>query len=400
MGLGAARGTLYCLRSLHLEVPPPLHRSQITLFYAAVLLLSCAYGISLPLIAIALDGMGASTRLIGLSAAMPALGWLLGLPVIPLAPRRLSLTRLALALLGVAFAAWGAMALQAEPWLWVGARFLFGGAVGLIYRLIEYWLTLTVPEPRRGREIGFYNATFLGGIILGSALQPLLGVGLLGFGSVAVLLASVGVALLHRNLLTAPKVHLSWRPQDFGAALRLAPLAMAAALAFSMYEDIPAYLLSLFALHQGMGEGVAALTLSVCALGALTGAVPFGMLSDRIGRRPVLLLASGIGLGGAVAMPFLAAVSTPLFLAGLFLWAFGIEGIFGVSLALLADRFRGEDLLRANLAYGVVYALGALIGPLFAANLMQAIDPQGVFLAAGLIFAALIVVTLSFGRRP
>ncbi|MFD2173429.1 MFS transporter [Rhodobacter lacus] len=371
----------------------------ITPFYILVFTLSCGYGISLPLVALALDGMGASTRLIGLSAAMPALGWLAGVPFLPMLLRRAALDRLGPGLLAVALLAWGMMAISDDPWVWVAARFLFGGALGLIYRLIEYWLTCTAPEARRGRVIGLYNATFLSGIILGSALQPLIGTGASGFGVVALLLGLVAGAFARNRFLSAPTVDLRWHPRDLAPPVRLAPLAMAAALVYAMFEDIPAYLLSLFALHSGMGAGVAALTLSVCALGALLGTVPVGMLSDRIGRRPVLILSAGVGLVGALGLPFLATASATLFLAGLFVWAFGIEGIFGVSLALLADRFGGEDLLRANVTYGMVYAAGALIGPIYAATLMQAMDPQGVFLAAGLLFATLIVVALP-RRRP
>lgn len=51
--------------------------------YLSVLVLTTGYGISFPLLAITLDGMGVSGQLIGLNAAMPALGWLLGTPFLP-----------------------------------------------------------------------------------------------------------------------------------------------------------------------------------------------------------------------------------------------------------------------------------------------------------------------------
>src|SRR5256712_8531817 len=79
------------------------------------------------------------------------------------------------------------------------------------------------------------------------------------------------------------------------------------------------YLLLLFTTGKGFQLSISALTLNyyvhslgyhpdfigvfsaMPAIGALIGAVPTGMLSDRIGRKPVLLL---------------TAVLTPLFLAG------------------------------------------------------------------------------------
>lgn len=364
------------------------------MFYGLVLLLSLAYGISMPLLAIALETMGATTRLIGLGAAMPAVGWLIGTPLIPRALRHVSLAKLAAALLVIALMAWAAMAVWRDPWFWVGLRFLFGGAIGLVYRLIEYWLTVTAPEDRRGRDIGLYGASFLAGLILGSGVQPWFGTGLAGFGAVGLLLTLVISLFFAIPMLTAPKLALGWRPVDLGIVWRAAPLALIAAMAYAIYEDNTAYLLPLFTVRAGLSEGAAALALSACALGALVGAVPMGMLSDRIGRPALLALSALIGLAGAVLLPMLAQVSSVVFLIGLFLWAGGIEGMFGASLALLADSFRGEALLRANIAYGMVYAAGALIGPLYSAQMMHLWNPYGLFLATGSVFAALFMAVL------
>lgn len=368
-------------------------------FYAIILTLSLAYGFSLPLLAIALEGMAASTRLIGLSAAMPALGWMVGTPFIPLALRRSSLNRLLLGLLVLALAAWVALALWRTPLAWVGLRFLFGGAMGLIYRLVEYWLTVTAPDGQRGRVIGSYNASFLAGIILGSALQPMFGVATTSFAVVFGLLALVTLAVGLRPAWPAPRVVLRWHPRDLAATLRLAPMVLAAALVYAMFEDVPAYLLSIFALRVGSSETVAALTLTACALGALIGTIPVGLLSDRIGRRRVLIGATTVGLAGAVLLPLFAHAPAGVFLSALFFWALGIEGIFVISLAHLADRFRGEALLRANVAYGIVYAAGSLVGPIYFAQAMELWNPQGLLVALALNFGVLLLVTLAGGGR-
>ena len=51
--------------------------------YAATFLAACGYGVSLPLLAILLDGMGADPVDIGINAAMPALGWLIASLLLP-----------------------------------------------------------------------------------------------------------------------------------------------------------------------------------------------------------------------------------------------------------------------------------------------------------------------------
>lgn len=367
---------------------------------AIVFCLSLAYGISFPLLAISLEERGAGTQIIGLSAAMPALGWLLALPFVPWALARMSLDRLAQGLIALALLAWGAMMLWPEPWAWVGLRLLFGGALGLFYRLVEYWLVQTAPEAERGRRIGYYDAAFLAGIILGATVQGGLGTGGLAAALVAGLLVAGLGALLRQPVLPAPRFAVRWQLRDLTDAFRLAPLALVLAVVWAFYEEIPASLLSVFALRLGMGEGVAALTLSVCAFGAFLGAVPAGIAVDRFGARRVLLVSVLIGLAGALGLPFLAtAAPAPVFLAGLFVWSFGVSAIFVVSLVLLAESFSGAALLRANVGYGVLYAIGALIGPLYSSTLMAIWNPMGLFVAAGTIFAALLAGMALMGKR-
>jgi len=75
-------------------------------FFPQVLVLCAACSISFPLLSFVLVDMGASTQLVGIIAAMPAMGRLIGTPLIPAILRKMSLPALTLWLLCAAALAW------------------------------------------------------------------------------------------------------------------------------------------------------------------------------------------------------------------------------------------------------------------------------------------------------
>jgi DHA1 family tetracycline resistance protein-like MFS transporter len=106
--------------------------------------------------------------------------------------------------------------------------------------------------------------------------------------------------------------------------------------------------------------------LAINPLGMMIGSALLGPLSDRYGRRPVLLAtAVGGAAGHALAAVALLAESYPLFLlarfgTGLF------QGNGSVARALLADQLSGDVRLRAFSWLNGAFYMGWLAGPLMA----------------------------------
>jgi MFS transporter, SHS family, lactate transporter len=100
---------------------------------------------------------------------------------------------------------------------------------------------------------------------------------------------------------------------------------------------------------------LASLMTAVANVGAICGGVFFGTLSEKIGRRRAIIIASLIALP---ALPFFAFGSTPLILAaGAFLMQVSVQGAWGVMPAHLNELSPPE--IRATFP-GVVYQLGNL----------------------------------------
>ncbi|MFY0661550.1 MAG: MFS transporter [Shimia sp.] len=206
----------------------------------AVILLTFGYGLSFPLLAILLEQSGVGAARIGLNAAMPALGWLLVTPFLPQLHRWFSTKQLLLTFLGIVLLGLTCLAYFESFNLWLLGRFALGGGLGMVFRVLEYWLNATSPSRIWGRTIGLYAFCFLLGIAAGSLMQPQFGTfGGLDFGAVALPLLLGGVVLaalpLAQQTASEPTTPVSLR-----LVASVAPLAIAAVFCYGLYEDVPA----------------------------------------------------------------------------------------------------------------------------------------------------------------
>ena len=127
-----------------------------TAVFVAVFLLTLGYGVSFPRLAIFLEKSGVGAARIGLNAAMPALGWLLVTPFLPRWHRHFSTKQLLLAFLTVSLLGLTCLAMSERFDVWLLGRLAFGGGIGMLFRVLEYWLNATAPTAIRGRIIGVY----------------------------------------------------------------------------------------------------------------------------------------------------------------------------------------------------------------------------------------------------
>ena len=92
------------------------------------------------------------------------------------------------------------------------------------------------------------------------------------------------------------------------------------------------------------------LALTINPLGLLIGSALLGPMSDRYGRRPVLLVtAVGAAIGHAITALALVIESFPLFIVARFITGL-LEGNGSVARAMLADKLEG-DLRRKALSW-------------------------------------------------
>jgi MFS family permease len=138
------------------------------------------------------------------------------------------------------------------------------------------------------------------------------------------------------------------------------------------------------------------LALTINPIGLLIGTAFLGPLSDRYGRRPVLLVtAIGAAIGHALTAAAMAMESYPLFIVARFGTGL-LEGNGAVARALIAERLQGAQRLRGLSLVNGAFHLGWLAGPALAAVTLGfgITVPFLVAVAALLLAAALVALTV------
>jgi MFS family permease len=134
---------------------------------ATVTVFAVAQGLTYPLLSFILERQGTTPGLIGVSAAMTPLGFIVSAPFIPSQARRVGGARLAILCSVLAALALGAIGWRQEVWAWMPLRFLLGFFANPLYVISETWLIAITPASRRGRVMGLYSSIVSGGFAVG-----------------------------------------------------------------------------------------------------------------------------------------------------------------------------------------------------------------------------------------
>jgi MFS transporter, DHA1 family, multidrug resistance protein len=163
------------------------------------------------------------------------------------------------------------------------------------------------------------------------------------------------------------------RPGSFALTVLLAALTAIGPLSTDMY------LPSLPALTRGLGTTVAGgqLTISSYLIGFAVGQILYGPLSDRHGRKPVLIGAVALYCATSLACTF--SVSIEMLIGARFLQALGASGGVVLARAVVRDLFSGARAGRELSMMGSVMALAPVMAPMVGGVLQTAFGWQSVF---------------------
>ncbi|SUC00327.1 inner membrane transport protein YdhC [Proteus vulgaris] len=145
----------------------------------------------------------------------------------------------------------------------------------------------------------------------------------------------------------------------------LAGLSMLGYLAIDMY--LPAF--GIMQRELAISEGAISNSLSIFLFGFAVAQLLWGPLSDKVGRKPILLI--GLGLFSLGCLGMLWVESATGLLAMRFLQAFGVCSAAVIWQALVIDRF---DESRAQHVFALIMPLVALspaLAPLIGASLLN-----------------------------
>lgn len=277
----------------------------------------------------------------------------------------------------------------------IAARIGSGLAVGVLATVILTALSATASPANRGKVMSLFHVANNTGI----AIYPMIG-GLVGLAVgwratfvVSAILAVVAAAILLPLLL---RIDLSGRSGQgkgggdprrvlFGRQRRMAIAVTNYGVVANMIHRhgfrntvLPLYA----ATALGLGGVSIATAIALMSVTGLLVATPGGMLGDRLGRRRVITAGlTAVAVGDLV---FLLTGDLLTFLAAAALIGFG-DFFTSSQTALLSEVVPPEGRTKALSGYRFSADLGALIGPIALAAVMDGFGPQAAIVAAAAI---------------
>ena len=365
--------------------------------FAACAAIGLQAGVALPLVPLALERQGTDKLTIGVVAACWAIGMLaFGTRIPHLASRFgavpvIIVSVVAGSLINVAYT------VTSGPIAWGLLTLMHGVVGGVPWVVSEIWMNVVVEEKRRGRVMGIYATMVAVGMALGPLVLQVVGV----YGP-APFLTAAGLALLVALPLlphwhTAPRIRFS-KDSGFVQVVALAPLAMLAAFACGLGEQVAFSFLPVYAVGAGVSAQTGALWLSVFVMGNVVLQWPIGWMADHFDRRAVVAGCSLVSAVLVALLPMMPATSPAVFV-NVLLWGGISFAIYPVGLALLGQRFHGGDIARANTAFSMIYILGGLLGRPAAGAAMDAFGDPGLGGSLAFVYALAGIVALVAWRR-
>jgi len=321
-----------------------------------------------------------------------------GLLVQRLGERRIYVTGLAIVAVSTAACAfahtyWQLLAFRALGG--IGSTMFFVSALALMIRMS--------PHDARGRVAGMFSGGFLVGSVIGPVLGSLtVGLGLrapfLIYGAMLLVAAAVVLVSLRSSELAAPA-----DDDEYTVTVRVAlshrayPAALLSNFATGWsFFGLRFALVPLFAAEVlGHSASVAGLALAAFAVGNVAVVIPSGRLSDRIGRKPLLI--TGLALAGISTACLGLAPSLPVFL-GEAVIAGAASGLYGspqqAAVADIIGRARGGQ---AVAAFQMMSDFGSIVGSFGVGVIAQTLSFGWAFAISG---AILLIAALGWTFAP
>ncbi|KAB7760430.1 MFS transporter [Mycolicibacterium mucogenicum] len=272
-----------------------------------------------------------------------------------------------------------------------------GGAGSAMFTVSSLALMIRLsPFDARGRVAGLFSSAFMIGGVAGPVVGSLtaglgLSVPFAIYGAALVVAAVVVFVSLRNSTLAAPdeeavgptvSVRTVLRNRAYQAAL-LSNLAAGWAALGLRVALVPLFVVDV--LHRS--AGMAGLVLAMFAIGNVCAVIPSGHLSDRVGRRKLMIVGLTVSAASTALLGW--TTSLPVFLVIAFVTG-AASGVFvspqqAAVADIIGNRARGGT---AVATFQMMSDLGTIVGSLAAGQIAQHVSFTAAFGVGGVILLA------------
>jgi MFS family permease len=357
-------------------------------------------GMLLPLIAIIFEQDGVSSSMNGFHATGLYIGILIASPLMEAPLRRFGykpiilIGGLAVAVSLALFPLWKSF------WFWFLLRLVIGIGDHMLHFATQTWITSFSPKERIGRNVSIYGLFFGLGFAAGPLMTSFVKVNTaLPFiiSSVISLAAWLTVWMLKNEHPEHGMGSTSFfgTMKRFGKVFKYAWVAFLPPFGYGFLEASLNGNFPVYAMRSGLGVNAVAILLPAFAVGGILSQLPLGILSDKLGRRTVLIAITLSGFICFTAAGLLENSTTGLLIC-FFLAGTLVGSTFSLGISYMADLLPKELLPAGNLMCGIFFSFGSISGPFIGGVAIELLEGISFFYVIStmllLIFIALVTV--------
>jgi MFS family permease len=324
-------------------------------------------GMLLPVIAIIFEQDGISSSINGLHATALYIGILFASPLMEAPLRRFGYKPIILVGVLAVTVSLGLFPVWKSFWFWFILRLMIGIGDHMLHFGTQTWITTFSPEHKRGRNISLYGLFFGLGFAAGPVMTRLVEINeSLPFAiSAAISLAAWFTIFLLKNEYPEQDLETSsffGTMKRFGQVWKHAWVALLPPFGYGFLETSLNSNFPVYALRMGIDINAVSIILPAFFVGSIVFQLPLGILSDKYGRRNVLLTVMMAGFICFTAAGFLRESTIGLFVC-FFVAGMLVGSTFSLGISYMADLLPKQLLPAGNLMCGILFSFGSISGP-------------------------------------
>ncbi|WP_103104183.1 MFS transporter [Brevibacillus reuszeri] len=364
-------------------------------FWVLILVVAIAglsQGLSIPLLAVLLEQQGVSTVMNGLNAAALYIGMVLISPWLEIPLRRIGYRSTILVGMVLLTIATALIPLFSHLIVWFFLRMLMGIGDSSLHYSSQMWVTKIASPKTRGRDLSMYGLAYGVGFSVGPLGLNLLPLGIwVPFGTLLVLYIVAFVLLARiKNEFPDKIVQTEKKQNKYATVLRVGWLALIPSFLYGFMETSLNGSFPVYALRTGLSIEWVSLILPSFVVGSIILQMPLGSLSDRIGRKQVMLVCAIVG-GIAFFLFPLSGENVYIMMLLLAIAGAAVGSFYSLGLAYSADLLPASMVPTAGIIAGINFGVASIMAPNVNGVLMQLWEPWTIFWLMGallIVFAA------------
>ncbi len=279
---------------------------------------------------------------------------------------------------------------------WCLVRMATGFCLAALFMIIESWLNEKSTNENRGIVFSAYTIISMTVVTLGQLMINLADLNSFVLFSVASVLVSLAAVPLSLTRASAPAPVKQVRVRIL-RLFRLSPVGVVGAFLVGGQHGTFWALGPVFANRIGFDALEISLFMSIAVIGGALGQWPLGKLSDRVDRRYVILgccvVAALLGLAIRLSYPTIGNGILALTL----LWGIVVFPLYAICAAYMNDHVSDDGFVEASSGILLMFAAGAIVGPLVISPFMTLRTPYVLF--SGIAFFQIALALFIAYRR-